>query len=148
MKQIVLSPDKNRPKLKSKLACQLESGIIPDSTTLKYNLWQSGKSPRILLIVPPYTRIKRPLEVIADNLKRNEKNKYCLQEDMEIISKLKENGIIYLEEMKRAGIPMGLLRIGTVARKKGYNIKILDAPFEGWNNEEEYFTSSEGSQIL
>jgi radical SAM superfamily enzyme YgiQ (UPF0313 family) len=57
-------------------------------------------------------------------------------------------GITHLEEMKRAGIPMGLLRIGTLAKKSGYYVKIIDAVYEGWEEEREYFKSTEDSTIL
>ena len=38
--------------------------------------------------------------------------------------------------MKRAGTPIGLLRIGTAARRAGYEVRIVDVPFAGWNIEE------------
>ena|SRR3989338_2283033 len=146
--EITLRPDKNRPGLKSKLAKQLEEGQAPNSISkLEYNPWQRGETSRVLLLTPYYTRLKRPLDVIESNLKRDENSPEDLRKDLGIISSLRTAGYNDLEEMKRAGIPMGLLRVGTATKKRGYNVRILDAVNEGWNNENKYFTSSEGSEI-
>ena len=147
--EIVLKPDRNRPNLESILASKLADGIIPDSLqNLGYNPWQKGETPRVMLIVPPYTRIKRPLDLVLNNLEKDENDAEQLDKDREMISTLRSAGINYLEEMKRAGVPMGLLRVGTASKKAGYDIKILDSVYEGWNNERHCFTTSEGSQMI
>ncbi|MBI2138575.1 B12-binding domain-containing radical SAM protein [Candidatus Woesearchaeota archaeon] len=43
---------------------------------------------------------------------------------------------------------MGLLRVGTAAKKAGYIVNILDAVFEGWDQQHHAFTSSEGSKMI
>jgi anaerobic magnesium-protoporphyrin IX monomethyl ester cyclase len=145
---VVLSPDGNRPFLESRIARELLTGKIPDSTqSIGYNPWASGKRPRVMLIVPSYTRIRRPLEVVLGNVERDANNTDNRTFYREIGSQLTACGIIHLEEMKRAGVPMGLLRVGTAAKKAGYDVKILDAVFEGWNQNKHYFTTSEGTEI-
>lgn len=146
---ITLRPEANRPDLESRTAQKLADGIIEDSRRdIGYNPWVNGETPRVMLLVPPYTRIRRPLQVILENLERDENNPTQLQEDKDIIKTLRSAGIEHLEEMKRAGIPMGLLRIGTAAKNAGYEVKIIDGVYEGWNNEREYFETSEGSTML
>ncbi len=149
MKQeIILRPDKNREKLESKLAKQLEEGNLVDSIIrLDYNPWERGETPRVMLIAPYYHRIVRPLSIIEKNLRTEENSTEDLLKDLNIIRLLRSNGIYNLEEMKRAGAPMGLLRVGTAAKKKGYNVNILDAVNEGFNRERKSFETSEGSQI-
>lgn len=146
--EIVLKSDRNRPELESLLARELRDGRLPDSIQkLSYNPWQNGETPRVMLIVPPYTRIRRPLDLVLQNLEMDENDSAHLGQDRNIVSALRVAGIDYLEEMKRAGVPMGLLRVGTAAKKAGYDVRILDAVFEGWNNEEHYFTTKEGSEM-
>lgn len=146
---ITLRPDANRPNLESRTAQRLADGLVEDSIKdIGYNPWVTGEAPRVMLLVPPYTRIKRPLNVILEYLERDENDTAQLQHDKEIIQTLKGAGIEHLEEMKRAGIPMGLLRVGTAAKRAGYEVKIIDGVFEGWNNEREYFETSEGSTML
>jgi radical SAM superfamily enzyme YgiQ (UPF0313 family) len=101
-----------------------------------------------MLMVPPYTRIRRPLDVVMANIERDETDEDHLNQDREIANTLRSAGIDHLEEMKRAGVPMGLLRIGTSAKQAGYDIKIVDCVFEDWENEREHFVSSEGSSIV
>ena len=146
---ITIKPDANRPDLESRTAQKLADGIVEDSRkNIGYNPWLNGETPRVMLLVPPYTRIRRPLDIILENLERDENNSTQLQHDREIVKTLRNAGIEHLEEMKRAGIPMGLLRIGTAAKTASYDIKIVDGVFEGWNNEREYFQTSEGSTML
>lgn len=73
-----------------------------------------GEAPRVLLFVPPYTRLVEPAP-----------------KD----SAFTQIGIDTFEVMKRAGTPIGLLRIATVARRAGYDVQIIDAPFAGWEQE-------------
>lgn len=145
---VVLVPDRNRPELESRVARELSNGNIIDSLKkLDYNPWDSGEIPRVMLVVPPYTRLKRPLDIVLDNLERDEKNAENLRSYRGIVSVLMDEGITHLEEMKRAGVPMGLLRVGTAAKKAGYEVKILDAVYEGWNDDRHYFTTLEGSEM-
>ena len=149
VQNIILRPDSNRPGLESVLSKLLMDGLVPDSLTqTDYNPWAGGEQPRVMLIVPAYTRIRRPLDLVLQNLERDENDYKHLQQDREIVSNLTAAGINYLEEMKRAGIPMGLLRVGTAAKKAGYDVKILDSVFEDWNNERHYFTTREGSEMF
>ncbi len=67
------------------------------------------KNPNILLLVSPYSRIKK------------ESN---------------ESPVGRIEEMKRIGVPIGLLRIATKLKNK-YSVKIMDCAAEGFNNEKE-----------
>ncbi|MEI6825890.1 MAG: cobalamin-dependent protein [Desulfuromonadales bacterium] len=146
---VFLRPDKNRRKLISILSVKLDSGIVESSIhKLGEETWGNGRKPRILLIVPYYTRIFRPLDIILENIETKDTDRTCLKEDRTTISSLKNMGITHLEEMKRAGIPMGLLRIGNAAKKSGYDVKIIDAVYEGWDEERNYFTSTEGSTII
>lgn len=75
---------------------------------------EAGESPRVLLLVPPYTRLVEP--VLPG-------------------SAFEAIGIPTFEVMKRAGTPIGLLRIATSAHRAGYNVKVVDAPFAGWDQE-------------
>lgn len=74
----------------------------------------NGDRPRVLLLVPPYTRFAGPAPQG---------------------SALHDVGVDTFEVMKRAGTPIGLLRIATAARRGGYEVRIVDAPFEGWEQE-------------
>lgn len=146
---ITLRPDANRPDLESRTAQRLADGIVEDSRKdIGYNPWVNGETPRVMLLVPHYTRIRRPLDIILENLERDENDPTQLQHDKDIIKTLRSAGIKNLEEMKRAGIPMGLLRVGTAAKNAGYDVKIVDSVYEDWNNEQEYFETSEGSTML
>ena len=143
-----LRPDANRKHLQSHLYVQLETGHIEDSLMKTAKApWSMGRRPRILLIVPYYTRISRPVGLILENIETRDRDTSFIDKDRDVVARLKEMGITHLEEMKRAGIPMGLLRIGTAAKESGYDVKIIDAVFEGWNDESKYFTSSEGSTV-
>ncbi|MFI9586274.1 B12-binding domain-containing radical SAM protein [Streptomyces sp. NPDC052236] len=44
-------------------------------------------------------------------------------------------GLDTFEVMKRAGTPIGLLRIVTNAQLAGFNVRIIDSPFAGWEHE-------------
>lgn len=144
-----IRPDANRKKLGSRLSAQLASGFAESSLVRSCrDVWKSGRRPRVLLVVPYYTRISRPLDVIMENIETKDSDRSCLDQDRAVVSSLKGMGITRLEEMKRAGVPMGLLRIGTAAKKAGYDVKIIDAVYEGWDDERDYFTSMEGSSII
>ncbi len=140
-----LHPDSNRSPLENKLARQLLTGKIPDSLS-KIEL-NEGETPRILLIIPPYTRIKRSLDVILENLKREENSREQLEQDYRIYTALKSVGIENILEQKRAGVPMGLLRVGTATRKAGYEVSLLDGVYQEWSQEEHYFTTKNGSEM-
>ncbi|UHC15737.1 cobalamin-dependent protein [Methylobacterium currus] len=75
---------------------------------------EAGEKPRILLFVPPYTRLIEPSPSG---------------------SALAEIGISNFEVMKRAGTPIGLLRIATAAQRAGYEVQVIDSPFFGWDQE-------------
>ncbi|KND58520.1 Radical SAM domain protein [Candidatus Burkholderia verschuerenii] len=145
---IALRPDINRPALQSKLGRKLIDGELPDSIPrLHTEAWQTtpATKAKVLLLIPQYTRIRRPLDIVADNL--SAKNGLHLKRDLKLVHDLKAEGLNYIEEMKRAGVPMGLLRVGTQAKAKGYSVKIIDGAYQGWNDERHAFTSSEGSEI-
>lgn len=145
---IMLRADINRPELTSLLSQQLLNGEIPDSLTeLERHKagTPDGVKARVLLMVPSYTRIRRPLEVMANSL--SAANGPKLKEDLELIDLLKAEGLKYIEEMKRAGVPMGLLRVGTQAKARGHDIKIIDGAYGDWDNENYYFTTEEGSEM-
>lgn len=143
-----LQPDKNRPSLESVLSRQLAEGFFPNSLSSTHeNPWQKGQTSRVMLIVPPYTRLIRSLDVIAKTIAREQQDARAYAEDQQILTTFQHAGITSLEEMKRAGIPMGLLRVGTAAKKAEYNVKIVDAVFEGWDHEYHYFDTSEGSSV-
>lgn len=74
----------------------------------------AGEKPRVLLLVPPYTRLIEPAPQG---------------------SAFQDIGIGHFEVMKRAGTPIGLLRIATAARRNGYEVRIVDCPFAGWEQE-------------
>lgn len=141
MEQIVLRPNCNRKKLSSIEGIKIEKGLCHNDSLEK------SPSDKVLLIVPPYTKIDRPLDCIEENLRRKNSN-YQLEKDLELISNLRKNNICSLSEMKRAGIPMGLLRVGTAAKKAGYNVSIIDAVFEGWNNDRVSFETLDGTKII
>ena len=145
--RVVLKPDKNRAKLESLTSTKMREGIVEPSLRIEEGCWQKRK-PKIMLIVPPYARIKKSLDVIAENISYKVQNDSNRRFCESLIAQLRKEGIEYLEEMKRAGVPMGLLRIGTAAKKAGYDVKILDGVFEGWNNERHMFDSSEGDTIF
>lgn len=86
----------------------------------------NGEAPRVLLFVPPYTRL---IEPTLDD------------------SAFARIGIDTFEVMKRAGTPIGLLRIATVARRAGYEVQIVDAPFAGWSQESSLVKVDQGHLI-
>lgn len=83
----------------------------------------SREAPRVLLFVPPYTRLIEPSPTG---------------------SAFRDMGIDTFEVMKRAGTPIGLLRIATSASRAGYEVKIVDAPFAGWHQEDMMLEIPEG----
>jgi len=83
----------------------------------------AGERPRALLIVPPYTRLIEPAPPG---------------------SAYAEIGLDRFEVMKRAGTPIGLLRIATAARSAGYELRIVDAPFAGWWQEDLLLRAPDG----
>lgn len=86
----------------------------------------NGEAPRVLLFVPPYTRLIEPTP-----------------HD----SAFARIGIDTFEVMKRAGTPIGLLRIATVARRAGYEVQIIDSPFAGWSQEHSLVKVDQGHLI-
>lgn len=143
---ITLKPDSNRHSFCSKLAKQLADGTLPDSLfEIQKNHSGDTYKAKILLIITQYTRIKRPLDIIADRLIKL--NGTHLKRDLQLIKDLHSNGLEYIEEMKRAGVPMGLLRIGTQAKANGYAVKIIDGAYEGWNIDKYAFTTHDGSEM-
>src|SRR3989344_3679762 len=129
---IILRPDNNRPKLESRIAAELRDGNIPDSIdSLEYNTWKTGETPRVMLIVPYFTRVEKPFEVTLDNIRRENSSNVKIYES--IVRALTAEGITSHKEMKRAGEPIGLLRVGTAAGKQGYKIAIVDGVYEEWN---------------
>ncbi|MFI0903450.1 B12-binding domain-containing radical SAM protein [Streptomyces sioyaensis] len=68
----------------------------------------------MLLVVPSYTRVVEPAPSP---------------------SSFRELGLDTFEVMKRAGTPIGLLRIATNARQAGFDVRIIDSPFAGWEQE-------------
>lgn len=87
---------------------------------------EKGEQPRVLLLVPSYTRFTGPAPEG---------------------SALHGVGVSNFEVMKRAGTPIGLLRIGTVARQRGYDVRIVDSPFEGWEQEETFLHLPNGKLL-
>ena len=85
---------------------------------------RKGDRPRAMLIVPPYTRIREPAPAG---------------------SAFRDVGLDTFEIMKRAGTPIGLLRIATAARIAGYELQILDSPFAGWDQEDVHFETPDGT---
>ncbi len=140
--RVILKPDSNRKKI----SCEIEQNSLNPS---KYR----ANDKNVLLVVPAYTRIERPLELIRENLRKESeirpayRTSGSLDADEKLIDVLEKNGVTRLKEMKRAGLPMGLLRVGTAAKREGYNVQIIDAVFEGWNNDKFYFKASNGSEI-
>lgn len=86
----------------------------------------NGEAPRVLLFVPPYTRLIEP---------------------MPHDSAFARIGIDTFEVMKRAGTPIGLLRIATVARRAGYDVQIVDSPFAGRPQEHSLVKVDQGHLI-
>lgn len=89
---------------------------LPSLTTSRSGIRRraNNEAPRALLFVPPYTRLIEPTP-----------------KDSAFAS----IGINTFEVMKRAGTPIGLLRIATAARRAGFDVQIVDAPFAGWSQE-------------
>ena len=145
---VVLRPDRNRSELQSKEYGMLSGGIIYDSLATSQsgiNRRKNSVDPRVLLLVSPYTKRKLPLKLVKESLVREKCQK--LEKDLILIQKLEKEGIFSLDEMKRAGTPMGLLRVGTATKRAGYEVKIVDGAYEGWNNEKPLFIASDGSEI-
>lgn len=86
-----------------------------------------GESPRVLLLVPSYTRVVEP------SPER---------------SSFRALGLDTFEVMKRAGTPIGLLRIATNARLSGFEVKIVDSPFAGWEQERHLVDLGGGSNLV
>ncbi|MFA5797189.1 MAG: cobalamin-dependent protein [Candidatus Woesearchaeota archaeon] len=139
--EIILRPDKNRRSLESILAKQLADGRLPDSITA------IPANPAITLMTPYYTRIRRSLDSIAEAIAR-QNNRPTWFDYKSIITKAKENNIKYIEEQQRAGMPIGLLRVGSAAKKAGYSTTIIDAVYEGWTQSELYFRSENNSEVI
>ncbi|MFE9425707.1 B12-binding domain-containing radical SAM protein [Kitasatospora sp. NPDC006697] len=87
----------------------------------------NGEPPRVLLVVPSYTRVVEPAPAG---------------------SRFQELGLDTFEVMKRAGTPIGLLRIATNAILAGYRVKIVDSPFAGWEQERTLVHLGGGSRLV
>lgn len=145
--EIILRPDSNRPKLESRIAAEMSEGRIPDSIdSLGYSPWETGGTPRVMLIVPYFTRVEKPFEITLDNIRREHRPNIKTYES--IVRTLALEGITHHKEMKRAGEPIGLLRVGTAAGKQGYEVIIVDGVYEGWNDGRKYFDASDGSEMF
>lgn len=94
MNEITLKPDINRPQLTSKASKRLIVGCIEDSVSkIVYTDSDGCETPRVLLMIPPYTRIKRLLEVIRDSLHKDNIPSEHLAKDLTIShSILESNG--------------------------------------------------------
>ncbi|MEI6773845.1 MAG: hypothetical protein WCL18_03355 [bacterium] len=80
--------------------------------SLKKTTIYTNEQARILLIVPPYTRLQKSLQILLDNIKiQITATIYPIEDYENIVNELSSAGIYYIEEQKRAGIPMGLLRV-------------------------------------
>ena len=105
----------------------------------------------VLLVVPPYQRRKKDLDLLASDLLQAQRegnldeNNY--RADMDLIGNLKEIGINSLVEHKRSGQPHWAMQLGFQLKKRGYQVEILDVPQEGWDNERFLFTAEDGSEI-
>ncbi|MET9817382.1 cobalamin-dependent protein [Streptomyces sp. NPDC006355] len=86
-----------------------------------------GEMPRVLLLVPSYTRVVEP------SPER---------------SSFRTLGLDTFEVMKRAGTPIGLLRIAAGARLAGFDVGIVDSPFAGWEQERRVVDLGGGSSLL
>ncbi len=120
----------SRPKfscssLRTPLVSEIGDSLLKSKNGIQRRT--TGEAPRILLFVPPYTRL---IEPAPDD------------------SPLRAIGIENEEIMKRAGTPIGLVRIATQAKRAGYEIKIVDAPFEGWDQEEPLLYLPNGGKLL
>ncbi|MDO8553884.1 MAG: radical SAM protein [Candidatus Micrarchaeota archaeon] len=129
-KHIIIEEQCCRPKFSSNpfrkaLLAKREISLSKSSSGSKKR--QSGEKPRVLLFVPPYTRA---IESAPQN------------------SPLRKLGIETEEVMKRAGTPIGLVRIATEAKARGYEVKIVDSPFEDWNHEEPLLYLPNGGKLI
>lgn len=86
-----------------------------------------GEMPRVLLLVPSYTRVVEP------SPER---------------SSFRTLGLDTFEVMKRAGTPIGLLRIAAGARLAGFDVRIVDSPFAGWEQERRVVDLGGGSSLV
>jgi len=86
-----------------------------------------GEMPRVLLVVPSYTRVVEPSP-------RG--------------SGFRALGLDTFEVMKRAGTPIGLLRIAANARLAGFDVRIVDSPFAGWEQERRHVDLGGGSTLV
>ncbi|KUF19344.1 B12-binding domain-containing radical SAM protein [Streptomyces silvensis] len=86
-----------------------------------------GEAPRVLLLVPSYTRVVEPSPPG---------------------SSFQELGLGTFEVMKRAGTPIGLLRIAANARLGGFDVRIVDSPFAGWEQERRHVDLGGGSSLV
>ncbi|MEU0723624.1 radical SAM protein [Streptomyces sp. NPDC006140] len=86
-----------------------------------------GEMPRVLLLVPSYTRVVEP------SPER---------------SSFRTLGLDTFEVMKRAGTPIGLLRIAAGARLAGFDVGIVDSPFAGWEQERRVVDLGGGSSLV
>ncbi|WP_282792432.1 radical SAM protein [Streptomyces sp. CC224B] len=86
-----------------------------------------GRAPRVLLLVPSYTRVVEPSPQG---------------------SSFRALGLDTFEVMKRAGTPIGLLRIAANARLAGFDVRIVDSPFAGWEQERRHVDLGNGSSLV
>ncbi|MFF4185127.1 B12-binding domain-containing radical SAM protein [Streptomyces sp. NPDC001691] len=86
-----------------------------------------GEAPRVLLLVPSYTRVVEPSPQG---------------------SSFRALGLDTFEVMKRAGTPIGLLRIAANARLAGFELRIVDSPFAGWEQERRHVDLGNDSTLV
>lgn len=111
--------------LRTPLVSEIGNSLLKSKSGMRRRR-QCREKPRVLLFVPPYTRMVEPAP-----------------ED----SPLRKIGIKEEEVMKRAGTPIGLVRIATQAMRC-YEVKLVDAPFEGWDQEQPLLYLPNGGKLL
>lgn len=111
--------------LRDPLVSAIGNSLLKSESAIRKR--ENDQKPRILLFVPPYTRLIEPAP--AD-------------------SPLHQIGITDEEVMKRAGTPIGLVRIATQLEKAGYEVKLMDAAMEGWDNEKVLMGMPNGGRLI
>lgn len=144
MRRHILYPDRNRPWENRRMEAPQ---IFVDS--LKKTDIHDSDHTKALLINPPQTRVQKHLNTVLESVKEQLiPTIYPIEEYESLVKQLTDREIFHIEEQKRAGIPIGLLRIWTAAGKWGHKVKILDAAHEWRESEKFHFQTDEGSNIL
>ena len=137
--------DPNRPKLKSKYFNMQQDGILIDSKQFKV---KKETTPKVLFVRPFYTRWELELDNIMENIYSYGDIVKNISAYKNMHNELGNNGIKTIRNWARGGFLIGLARLATIAKNKGYTVQVFDMLFEDFHNETNFYKTKYGHKII